>query len=153
MELPRPVFLSLQAALGHVKGKIKQRGWILSDMVRGRRAQWPNGRDWGEGEAEGRTLSQPGDQPNRSRGNSQVSQRALGWAWVKGSRKCAPLIQTGPRWHPNRHQVLGLGLGKGWSFLRAPPSLTCREGMVLPPAPPSLTCRRKRACRSSLRSP
>lgn len=96
-------------------------------MVRERRAQWPNGRDWGEGEAEGRTLSQPGDQPNRSQRYSQVFQRALGCAWVKGSRRCAPPTQMGPQWHLNHHQVLGLGLGKGGSFLRAPPRSHLQE--------------------------
>lgn len=117
MELPRPVFLSLRAALGHVKGKIKQRGWILSDMVRERRAQWPNGRDWGEGGAEGRTRSQPGDQPNTSQGNSRVSQRALGCA-VKKVRPSRP---------------------DGASVAPEPPSglrVRVREGMVLPPGPP-----------------
>ena len=33
----------------------------------------------------------------------------------------------GPQWHLNHHQVLGLGLGKGGSFLRAPPRSHLQE--------------------------
>lgn len=137
----------MAALWGMSRGKIKQRGWILlSDMVRGRRAQWPNGRDWGEGEAEGRTLSQPGTSPTEAGGGTHRCPKGP-WAWVKGHKMC-PLIQTGS-WHPNRHQVLGLGLGKGWSFPPPLLGLTCRKGWsFLRPLPVSPAGRKRQALSS-----
>lgn len=60
MELPR-LFLSLQASSGACQGENKARGWILSDMVRGEGPSGQMAGTGGEGEAEGRTLSQLGD--------------------------------------------------------------------------------------------